>query len=905
MNIRCLSLLCAALVGTSGLCSRTLSSQMQLAGSRDRSASGDSAVLGVELQPPTQGSSERRIAISLNDVPLKTALREIARKSSININYNDADIPAARLTSIDASDVTALDALRMVLRGTGLAARASDSGISIEQAGTPMPRPSRADSTGSISGHVTDSTTGNAVQGARVTLERTNVAAVAADDGGFQIAEVAPGSYVVTARRLGYLPASRQITVSTGSETVVNIRLVPAPRTLDQVVTTGTVVPTDVRKLPNPISIISESDIAAQHPRTLSELLREFVPGMVAWDAGNYPQNTSISVRGAATMSGSGMKIYVDGMEVASRTNAAIDPASIERVEVIRGPEAATIYGSDAIGGVVQVFTKRGDTTVTKPRLELRTAWGAVQSGYVASNTTLRQEYSGSVRGAGPGFSYNLGASYVHLGEWIPQGTQSLPSIFGGIRINQGDFTFDLSGRSYEQKLEQTSSPVAATTGYAFYSRPFYTDVPSREQSLSGRTTWQPNAWLRQSLTVGLDRFLQASEQYRPRLITPTDTLLELTDVAYRKELVAYHASAIWPITHEIEATLTAGVDHYRQQLTVYSTSGAISTTGVIVTDAGSPISGSRDEVTNTGYFGQLQAEIGPALTVTAAVRAEQNSNFGADVGTVTSPRFGIAYNIDVGQAAIKLRSSYGEAILPPSPNQSQGRPLGAGTVLLSNPGLEPQRQSGWDAGADISLDGGISLGITYYRQVARDLIQFLVVTPPFQEYQYQNVGRIRNSGLEVEGKAELGRARVSGQFAITNSEVTALSLLYTGDLHVGDRPLELPKYTAGASLSMSPWRKATLTAGVKYVGGVRNYDGFAQLSCAAGTGPCLATERDYLIDYPGFAKVDLAVTQQLTRWISGFVAVNNIANNNAAEQNNVTVPNFGRVTTVGVEAHF
>ncbi len=904
MSIRCLSLLCAVLVGTSGLCSQTLSSQMQLAGSRDRSAAGEGAVPAAELRSPPQSAAEQRIAVSLHDVPLKTALREIARKSAVNIVYNDVEITSARLVSIEASDVTVLDALRIVLRGTGLTARAGDSGISIEKTGVRVSQRSRVDSTGSISGRVTDSTTGSAVQGARVTLERTNMSAIAADDGGFRMAGVAPGSYVVTARRLGYLPASHQIAVSTGSETVVEIRLVPAPRTLDQVVTTGTVVPTDVRKLPNPISIIGESDIAAQHPRTLSELLRQFVPGMVAWDAGNYPQNTSMSVRGAATISGSGMKIYVDGMEVASRTNAAIDPASIERVEVIRGPEAATIYGSDAIGGVVQVFTKRGDTTATRPRLELRTAWGAVQSGYSESNT-LRQEYSGSVRGAGPGFSYNLGASYVHLGEWIPQGTQSLPSIFGGIRINQGDFTFDLSGRSYEQKLEQTASPVAATTGYAFYSRPFYTDVPSREQSLSGRTTWRPNAWLRQSLTVGIDRFLQASEQYRPRLITPADTLLQLSDVAFRKKLVAYNASAVWAIAPEVEATLTAGVDHYRQQVTVYSTSGALNTNGVIVTDAGSPISGSRDEVTNTGYFGQLQAAIGPALTLTAAVRAEQNSNFGADVGTVMSPRFGIAYNIDVGQAAIKLRGSYGEAILPPSPNQSQGRPLAAGTMLLSNPGLEPQRQSGWDAGADISFSGGVSLGISYYRQVARDLIQFLVVTPPFQEYQYQNVGRIRNSGLEVEGKAEFGRARVSGQFAVTNSEVTALSPLYTGDLRVGERPFELPKYTAGASLSMNPWRRTMLSAGVKYVGGVRNYDGFAQLSCAAGTGPCLPTARDYLIDYPGFAKIDLSVTQQLTPWISGFVSVNNVANNTAVEQNNVTVPNFGRVTTAGLEAHF
>ena len=66
------------------------------------------------------------------------------------------------------------------------------------------------------------------------------------------------------------------------------------------------------------------------------------------------------------------MKVFVDGIEVANPTTAAVDPNSIERIEVIRGPQAAAIYGSDAIGGVIQIFTKRGDPTLSHPRWTLK-----------------------------------------------------------------------------------------------------------------------------------------------------------------------------------------------------------------------------------------------------------------------------------------------------------------------------------------------------------------------------------------------------------------------------------------------------------------------------------------------------------------------------------------------------
>jgi outer membrane receptor protein involved in Fe transport len=172
-------------------------------------------------------------------------------------------------------------------------------------------------------------------------------------------------------------------------------------------------------------------------------------------------------------------------------------------------------------------------------------------------------------------------------------------------------------------------------------------------------------------------------------------------------------------------------------------------------------------------------------------------------------------------------------------------------------------------------------------------------------EFQYQNVGRIRNSGLELEATVDIGPTRATGQFADTDSKVAELSPIYTGDLRAGDRPLLVPKYTGGATLTVTPRRRTTLTAGLKYVGSFRNYDSFAQLSCAVGTGECLPSARDYIVEYPGFVKLDLGATQRLAPWVSAFVSVRNVANNMAAEKNNVNVAIMGRITMAGMELTF
>jgi outer membrane receptor protein involved in Fe transport len=846
----------------------------------------------------------RRISLDVRGQSLGDALRAVERASGVRLAFSKWSVPTDRVVQLHADNLTVAAALTELLIDADVDVLFSRDGRAA------LVRRSEVEkmelrATGTVSGRVTDAKTHEPVVGASIAVEGTQHGATTGESGQYVIQNVPAGTYTVTARRIGYAKAAQAVIVPDGGTVTLSFALARAATALDRVVVTGTVIPTEVKALPNPISVISASVIANQQPRTLGEILREAVPGMVAWDSPTFPENTSFSVRGAASLGGSSVKVYVDGVEIASRSNAAIDPTSIERIEVIRGPQAATLYGSDAIGGVVQIFTKRGDTTTTRPHIEARAAWGALQSEYEGFEATLRQEYSAAVRGAGSNYSYNLGGSYTRLGNWIPEGAQSLPSLYGGVQIAQGRFTLDLSARSNQQDIKQAYSPVAATTGYSLYVKPLHTDISAKEQSIGSRAAWQTTGWLRQNVTIGVDRYLSSSQQYEPQLRTPGDTLLRLGDYTVSKASVAYNASVSGAIRQDLVGNLTVGVDHYSEETMSYSTSGAVNTTGAVITDPLLPVTATRDNVTNTGYFAQLQATFRSRLTLTTGVRAERNSSIGANVGAPVLPRVGLAYALDVGGTTIKLRSSYGEAILPPSPLQAQGRPLGAGSLLLANPDLKPERQRGWDAGVDIAFGSLASASLTYYDQTARDLIQLVIVKPPFREYQSQNAGSIRNKGVEFEGTLVAGPARITGQFAATDSRMVALSPLYTGDLRVGEHPFVMPTYTAGAALALVPWQSTTVTAGVKYVGSVRNYDSFAQLSCAAGTGPCLPTPRDYLITYPGFTKVDIAVTQRLTTWSSGFISVRNIGNNSAAEKNNVNVPTMGRITMVGMKLSY
>jgi outer membrane receptor protein involved in Fe transport len=388
--------------------------------------------------------------------------------------------------------------------------------------------------------------------------------------------------------------------------------------------------------------------------------------------------------------------------------------------------------------------------------------------------------------------------------------------------------------------------------------------------------------------------------QTRARLTTPADTLLQVAGRAESKPSIGLNTTVESALGRDFSGALTAGFDRWTFTVSGWATLGALATTGSIPLAPGQPAFLDRVVTDNTGYFTQGQLGFRDVLFVTAGLRAERNNQFGDDLGTAFLPRVGVSFVQSLHWATLKLRGSWGRAIKPPSPGAKVGFTSAFGDQL-PNPDIGPERQQGWDAGVDATFGSRGSLSVTYYDQSADNLIDAVVLqVTPVRVQRFENVGRVKNTGIEIEGALAVGPLTLQGQYGYIRARVERLSPTYAGDLMLGDQPRMRPRHTAGVSLAMSPTATTTLSAGLAYVGSWRNTDVVAQFRCLGQTGPCRPTPRDYLMTYPALTKINATVVQQLTPALAGFVSVDNLTNNSDFEITNLT-PVWGRSSTIGL----
>jgi outer membrane receptor protein involved in Fe transport len=857
----------------------------------------------VEIDVSRDAVLGRVVSLHVEQATIGGLLADIQRQSGLTFAY-DPEFPVTRPVTLEAESITVAAALAAILVGTDVDVVLTPTHhVWLTESKPPTYRVQE----GAIVGRVTDKRTGDPIIGATVTLDPSSKTATTGSDGRYRFVNLDAGSYTVRARYIGFTSLLASVDLSAGEEATVDFPLDRSAQPLEQVVVTGTVVPTAVKALPSPVSVIGETEIDLQHPHTVQQLFRQAVPAAVGWEYAAYPQQTSLSVRGASTLSpGSGqMKVFVDGIEAASNSYTAIDPNSIERIEVVRGPQAAAIYGSDAIGGVIQVFTKRGDPSLERAQVSAQGALGVIQTPYTGYGSASRQDYSASVRSAGSDVSYNFGATYTRTGEYVPGGKQSNPSVYGGMRFARGIISADISGRYYTQNAPQNVfNPDLAQTGFFFFSKPFIERTQVQNQTVGARFGVAATNWWHSTVTAGVDRSTVEFEQLQPRLTTPSDTLLQLFNRNQTKIFIGASTSLQGSLNRHLAGSVALGVDHYSLPSSQFATFGALTTTGAVRTAPGQSITLSRSTTENTGYFAQAQIGFNDVLFLTGGLRAEESSDFGSELGTPVSPRAGVSYVQPVGDVSVKIRGSYGRAIRAPSPGQKFAILTGS-SATLANPELGPERQRGWDAGVDLVFKARASLSVTYFDQTADNLIQqVLVQSTPQPTYQYQNVGRVANSGIEVEAMLSAGLLSFKGQYGYVRSRIEQLAPDYTGDLRVGDQSLATPKHTAGGSLTLVPTARTTLVTGVTYVGRWNYYDYLAEFRCFGGTGPCQPTFRDYIIAYPAFVKLNARLSQQIRPWITAVLSVDNLTNNGASELNNL-IPVMGRVTVFGLQFEY
>jgi TonB-linked SusC/RagA family outer membrane protein len=228
---------------------------------------------------------------------------------------------------------------------------------------------------GIVTGRVVDQASKNPLAGARVSVTGTALTVLTNADGRFRLTGVPEGQQTVRVYQIGYSAANQAVTVRAGAPTELNVELVLTPFTLDEIVTTATGEESR-RSIGNAISTFDATNIVATSSVTnLADVISAKIPGVNVFGNNITGGGQRIRIRGNTSLSLSNNPIYiVDGVRVWSDVNSSsigiggtnpsrvndLNPEDIETIEVVRGPSASTLYGTDAANGVIVIKTKRG-----------------------------------------------------------------------------------------------------------------------------------------------------------------------------------------------------------------------------------------------------------------------------------------------------------------------------------------------------------------------------------------------------------------------------------------------------------------------------------------------------------------------------------------------------------------
>ncbi|RZJ78830.1 MAG: SusC/RagA family TonB-linked outer membrane protein, partial [Flavobacterium sp.] len=243
-----------------------------------------------------------------------------------------------------------------------------------------------------LSGKVIEDGSKAPIPGAGVKVQGTNFAVGANIDGTYSIAAtLAPGTYQLTATYIGYKTITKQITLGANLNVTTDFTLAQDAMGLDEVIVTGTSAGTTRKQLGSYVSTVKGDDLnKAPSGNALASLQGKTPGAQISQNSGDPAGGISVRLRGVSSVNSSSEPLYIiDGVIINNSTTRVtntsgnydggnfvgsigqnrmvdINPADIERIEVLNGAAAAAIYGSRANAGVIQIFTKRGKTGATQ-----------------------------------------------------------------------------------------------------------------------------------------------------------------------------------------------------------------------------------------------------------------------------------------------------------------------------------------------------------------------------------------------------------------------------------------------------------------------------------------------------------------------------------------------------------
>lgn len=677
-----------------------------------------------------------------------------------------------------------------------------------------------------ISGTVIGADSSEPLIGAAVQIVGQARGAATDLDGVYSL-NVAPGSYRIQASYTGYEPQTVTVNVGAGQTIVQTFTLEPDLTGLDEVVITGALSSRSRATSEVAVSRIDAAALTEEVPyNDFSQLISGKVSGVSVQPAsGNVGGGIRFNVRSGGGLNGDGQPlIYIDGVRISNAQFTGgvigtggqdvgalsdINPDDIESIDILKGPAAAALYGTNASNGVVLITTKSGQTGgigAAPFRVNYQYVTGAntqqtaytertAASSFEAANANFVDggisQHTLGVSGGAPGVRYFAQFDTRNEDGIMPgnfQERRSLRANFEAFPLANLSFAANASYGFNTVGTPQNDNNLFGYLGNTLLSPRSYNftdslairaiDTRLRTNRFIGsfETRYNPIDNLALSATVGLDAADTRQDQTLPVGFNYSGVPgFGERDISTREnDQISFQVDARYsyePVTG-LDATTAVGVQGFDVRNRFFDFAIQNFATGLI-TDAGS----GSDYQTSGEFFSNarqigLLAEQSLSFNDTYfgafGLRNDYASSIGDDAPSIVYPFARGAVRLDKFSTTpdlftvFKLRAAYGESGQLPS--STDGIPIlyvaevggdgaGASPASFGNPNIEPERISEFEVGADLEIADRVALEVTYYRQNASNSIFRQLIPPSTGQVGTRpvNIGEITGQGVEFQ----------------------------------------------------------------------------------------------------------------------------------------------------------
>ena len=575
-----------------------------------------------------------------------------------------------------------------------------------------------------VAGLIVNASSLRPVAGAQIVVIDTQVGGLSDGRGRFRLTGLTGETVTLRVVMLGYQEVSQEVRVG---DQDIRLALQETAIALDQIIVTGTPGQTRTRSIGNSVGKLDAAEITEFAPAaTVQDVLGGRIPGVaVLTGQGNVGTGGVIQVRGLATVSLTNEPlIFVDGIRVNNNPRAGpsirggrqvsrindFNPEDIESIEVIKGPAAATLYGTEASNGVIQIITKRGNRGEAQFDLTVRQGanwlsdpggrlptnyWTNPSTGQIESLNLFEQEealgdpmfrtgivqgYTISLSGGTQSLRYYISGQYddeqgvvdynwrkrfstrMNLTATVSE-RLDVTSNFGFVRnktrLGQAANGWDLMGQIHWGSPSRASG---STRGFLRASPQAVATIESFAEI--DRFTWstnvnhRPTDWLIHRLNLGADVGDETNSILFPRHPTGDafffggaslgDKSLERRRSTY--VTVDWAATADFDLGEGLNAATSAGFQYYSRRFELNSARGRVFPAPSVTTIDGAAVTfGGEDILENktVGLYVQEQVSLNDRIFLTAAVRGDDNSAFGVNFDFVTYPKFSATWVVN------------------------------------------------------------------------------------------------------------------------------------------------------------------------------------------------------------------------------------------------------------------